>query len=102
MSGRSSAPSGRRRGPPEFAAIAPLAGLLLTLFVFVADVIPLGVPGEWVWSRQPLPQDGAELADRLFWPLLAGLLLIAVAMFGELELSRPRLTRIQCVMHLIL
>ncbi|MFN9050568.1 MAG: hypothetical protein ACK5YC_20770 [Planctomyces sp.] len=102
MSGRSSAPSGRRRGPPEFAAIAPLAGLLLTLFVFVADVIPLGVPGEWVWPRQPLPQDGAELADRLFWPLLAGLLLIAVAMFGELELSRPRLTRIQCVMHLIL
>lgn len=92
----------RRRGPPEFAAIAPLVGLLLTLFVLVTDVIPLGVPGEWVWPRQPLPQNGAALVDRLFWPLLAGLPLIAVAVFGELELSHQKLSRMRCVIHLIL
>ncbi len=102
MSGRSSPNPARRRGPPEFAAVAPLVGLLLTLFVLMADVIPLGVPGEWVWSRQPLPVDDAALTDRLFWPLLAGLLLIGAAIFGEVELSNLRLNRIQCVIHLIL
>ena len=91
-----------RRGPPKFAAVAPLAGLLLTLFVLLADLIPLGVPGEWVWSRQALPQNGSELADRLFWPLLAGLLLVGAAVFGELEFSNLRLNRIQCGIHLLL
>jgi len=102
MSRRAPDITDNRRGPPKFSAVAPLAGLLLTLFVLLADLIPLGIPGEWVWSRQSLPQDGSELADRLFWPLLAGLLLFGVAVFGELEISNLRLNRIQCGIHLLL
>ena len=92
----------RRRGPPRLIALAPLTGLLLTLILLLADMIPLGIPGEWVWPRQPLPADVAELADRLFWPFLAGMLLIGAAIFGELEFSLLRLNRLQRTIHLLL
>lgn len=92
----------RRRGPPRLIALAPLTGLLLTLILLLADMIPLGIPGEWVWPRQPLPADVAELADRLFWPFLAGMLLVGAAIFGELEFSLVRLNRLQRTIHLLL
>lgn len=35
--------------------------------------VPLGVPGEWVWNRHPLPATAADAILQLLWPTVAAI-----------------------------
>ncbi len=58
------------------------AGLLL------APWPPLGVVGEWVWPRHPLPTDFAEAVDRVIWPLICGSVVVAFCASGLRQIGR--------------
>ncbi|MBC7966809.1 MAG: hypothetical protein H7Z17_12900 [Fuerstia sp.] len=49
---------------------------------------PLGVPGEWVWPRHPLPTDFVEALDRLIWPLICGSVVVAFCAAGLRRIDR--------------
>jgi hypothetical protein len=68
-------------------------GLLAVCLVLLPDWLPLGVPGEWVWSRLAAPVDAPEWVERGLPCLICGLLLVAVALAGDR--SQLRLTRWQ-------
>lgn len=59
-----------------FATLASLAILLSTS-------VPLGIPGEWQWSRHAPIANLAGILDRLVLPLAGASLLIAVAVFAR-------------------
>lgn len=65
-----------------------LLAVLLTVFVLAISSIPLGVPGEWVWPRQALPQGLAEVLDRLTIPVLIACLLVGFCGFAERRFFR--------------
>ena len=59
-----------------FATLASFAMLLSTS-------VPLGIPGEWQWSRHAPIADLPGILDRLVLPLAGASLLIAVAVFAR-------------------
>lgn len=63
--------------------LAVVGSLLFLLF----PVLPLGIPGEWEWTRQRLPQDITEAFDRLVPSLLAGAVLLAFCRLGDRQFA---------------
>ncbi len=56
---------------------------LIGLAVVVSPLVPLGVPGEWTWTRHNLPADLAEWLDRITLPILGAALFLWIAFAGE-------------------
>ena len=68
-------------------ALILVIAAVTTAAVVLIPAIPLGVPGEWTWSRHSLPTSFAEAADRLVLPLLAAGAILAFAGFIERRIS---------------
>lgn len=72
--------------------MARIIVLLLTVFVTVllllASNVPLGVPDEWVWRRQQLPENLIEALDRLAIPGIVGAILVAFSQFVDRRIER--------------
>jgi len=64
--------------------LATIAGLSLLLSPWP----PLGVAGEWVWPRHPLPADLLEAIDRVASPLLCGVLVVSFATVGMQRIEK--------------
>ncbi len=76
MSGQNSPTSGFQVAANSlWNSLAIPAALAITLLVCVPSSLPLGIPGEWTWTRNAVPADAIELADRLLPALLWGTLL---------------------------
>ncbi len=58
-----------------------LLSTLTTAAALLSLAIPLGVVGEWEWSRHELIANSLAAVDRLMLPLLGGAILFAVAVF---------------------
>lgn len=65
-----------------------LLAVILNLFFLGLSAIPLGVPGEWVWPRQDLPESFLEVLDRLLIPALAAVGLLAYCRFVDSRILR--------------
>jgi methylthioxylose transferase len=72
-----------------------IGGLLVTIAAISQARIPLGVPGEWVWQKHPLPTSFGDAVDRLTGPFLALGVLFATSVLGQryLQSSPPRRSR---------
>jgi len=57
-------------GPHIKLIVLTLLSILITAVLLCATSIPLGIPGEWEWKRQPLPADSIEWLDRSLQPFL--------------------------------
>lgn len=62
-----------------------LLSVVITAAILLTDRLPLGVPGEWVWSRVPITAEGLVGA---FLALLAGAAYIAFALWGSERIDR--------------
>lgn len=60
-----------------------LLGTLITSAALLSSSIPLGVVGEWQWSRHELISNGVAVIDRLMFPLLGAGVLFAIAVFAQ-------------------
>lgn len=56
---------------------------LASLVILLSTSIPLGIPGEWQWTRHAPIASLPAMLDRLILPLIAGGLLIGVAVFAQ-------------------
>jgi hypothetical protein len=67
-----------------------LSAIIGAVFLLV-PYVPLGVNGEWVWPRHPLPMDLPETIDRFIWPLICGTIAVAFFAFGlrRIEIAGP-------------
>lgn len=81
--------------------ILPILSVLLTMFVLISDCLPLGVPNEWVWLRQPLPEDLASFLDRGLPAFLSAALLIFFALTVDRRISRFRLRGVSCCLFVL-
>ncbi len=79
----------RRRIAPWLAMISAVAGVLL----LAAPRVPLGVSGEWVWTRHDLPVSMLEWCDRLLAPVTGALLVMGTAVAGERVLRKSGFLR---------
>lgn len=80
-----------------------LLSVVLNLVVLAIPAIPLGVPGEWTWPRQDLPDSIWSLLDRLLWPtLVAGGLLAFCGFVDGRILRASRATRAVFLIGLVL
>ncbi len=83
------------------STILPILSVLLTMFVLISDFLPLGVPNEWVWLRQPLPEDLASFLDRGLPAFLSATLLIFFALTVDRRISRFRLRGVSCCLFVL-
>lgn len=68
-------PAARQYPSPLRIRLLCLTALIVTAVITLPSELPLGVPGEWTWTRLPFPADIAELLDRLVPPLVWGAIL---------------------------
>lgn len=59
-----------------------LVTTLIGCALLLAPWPPLGVPGEWVWPRQELPVSVLGALDRIIWPMICGLAIVAFCASG--------------------
>ena len=65
-----------------------LLTVIATVLLLLVSNVPLGVPDEWVWRRQQLPENLIEALDRLAIPGIAGAILVAFANFVDRRIER--------------
>lgn len=69
--------------------VALVLAVGVTAAVLLTDRLPLGVPGEWTWSRVELTR---ELAISGLLPLAAGVIYVGFALLGALRIGRAGTT----------
>lgn len=80
-----------------------LIAVLATVVLLLLTGVPLGVPGEWVWKRQQVPEDLAAVLDRLSMPLLTGTLLVFFCRLVDNRITEAsRLLRVTYLFVLVL
>lgn len=85
----------------RLSTILSTLAVLLTIFVLISDLLPLGVPKEWVWLRQPLPEDLTSFLDRGLPAFLSATLLIFFALTIDRRISRFRLSSVSCCLFVL-
>lgn len=65
-----------------------LLTVVATVLLLLVSNVPLGVPDEWVWRRQQLPENLIEALDRLAIPGIVGAILVAFAQFVDRRIER--------------
>ena len=65
-----------------------LLTVIATVFLLLVSNVPLGVPDEWVWRRQQLPENLIEALDRLAIPGIVGVIVVAFAQFVDRRIDR--------------
>ena len=63
--------------------ISLLICTLASAAALLSSSIPLGIPGEWQWSRHELISGGIAAIDRLMFPLIGAAVLFAVAVLAQ-------------------
>lgn len=77
-----------RHCQPMLWIVSAVVGVL----VIISPLIPLGVPGEWQWTRHALPASILEAFDRAIRPLVGAAVLFLVAAVGP-RILRPHRSR---------
>ncbi len=75
-----------------------LLTVVATVLLLLVSNVPLGVPDEWVWRRQQLPENFLEALDRLAIPTIVGAVLVAFAQFVDRRLDHSStIFRAMCI-----
>ena len=70
-----------------------VVAVLVTTVVIAVRQVPLGVPGEWTWSRQALAADITEAMDRLLIPLIVSAALVVFCRFIDRQIAHASTRR---------
>lgn len=97
-SGSRMAGSGRTVKFRGLGSILPVLAVVLTMFVLIPEFPPLGVPNEWVWLRQPLPEDLTSFLDRALPAVLSAAILIYSAMVIDRRIAGFGKCGVSCVL----
>ncbi len=65
-----------------------LLTVIATVLLLLVSNVPLGVPDEWVWRRQQLPENLIEALDRLAIPVIVGAIVVAFSQFVDRRIER--------------
>ncbi len=68
--------------------IVLLLTVIATVLLLLVSNVPLGVPDEWVWRRQQLPENLIEALDRLAIPTIVGAIVVAFAQFIDRRIEK--------------
>jgi len=69
-----------------------LLTVIATVLLLLVSNVPLGVPDEWAWRRQQLPENLIEALDRLAIPGIVGAIVVAFSQFVDRRIERsPKL-----------
>jgi hypothetical protein len=68
--------------------IVLLLTVIATVLLLLVSNVPLGVPDEWVWRRQQLPENLIEALDRLAIPGIVGAIVVAFSQFVDRRMER--------------
>ena len=77
-----------------------LLTVIATVLLLLVSDVPLGVPDEWDWRRQQLPESIVEALDRLAIPAIVGAILVAFAQFVDRRIDRS--SKLLCVFFVIM
>ena len=77
-----------------------LLTVIATVLLLLVSNVPLGVPDEWVWRRQQLPENLIEALDRLAIPGIVGAIVVAFAQFVDRRIERS--SKFVCVIFIAL
>ena len=65
-----------------------LLTVVATVLLLLVSNVPLGVPDEWVWRRQQLPETLIEAMDRLAIPAIVGAIVVAFGQFVDRRIEK--------------
>ena len=84
-----------------------MARIVILLLTVIATVLlllvsngPLGVPDEWVWRRQQLPENLIEALDRLAIPGIVGAIVLAFSQFVDRRIERS--SKLVCAIFVVM
>ncbi|MFO1000550.1 MAG: hypothetical protein U0936_09430 [Planctomycetaceae bacterium] len=74
-----------------------LLTVIVTVLLLLVSNIPLGVPDEWVWRRQQLPENLIEALDRLAIPVIVGAIVVAFGQFVDRRIEKS--SKLVCAIY---
>jgi hypothetical protein len=77
-----------------------LLTVIATVLLLLVSNVPLGVPDEWLWRRQQLPENLIEALDRLAIPGIVGAIVLAFSQFVDRRIERS--SKLVCAIFVVM